>query len=78
MTIERLFLAHDALQLVERNGQAAAFMINFFGKSEPEHIFFPLRKGLDVEKVFHADVFRDGISAQVPQPRVSEGVSLKL
>lgn len=43
-----LFLTHDVLKLVKRDGQAAFLQINLLRCPEPQHIFSPCRNGLDI------------------------------
>ncbi|CDD01390.1 unknown [Ruminococcus sp. CAG:382] len=60
---ECLLLVHDGAQLVESDRQTALLDIYLFRRSEPQHVFSPLRHGLDVDKMLHADVFGHGVAA---------------
>ena len=60
---ERLLLAHNGLQLVKCNGQAALLKINLLRRSEPKHIFSPLGNGLDVDQVLDTDIFGNAVAA---------------
>ena len=53
-----LFAVFLFTQLLEGEAETAAFEINFFGRTEPQHIFSPFRYGLDVDQLSHADVLR--------------------
>ena len=60
---ERSLLAHDVLELIESDGQAALLDIDLLRCSEPKHILSPLSHGLDVDKMLDADVLADAVAA---------------
>ena len=60
---ERSLLAHDVLELVERDGQAALLDVDLLRCSEPKHVLSPLSHSLDVDKMLDADVLADAVAA---------------
>ena len=60
---ERSLLAHDVLELVERDGQAALLDVDLLRCSEPKHVLSPLSHSLDVDKMLDADVLADAVTA---------------
>ena len=59
---EAAFLAHHIFQLIQSNRQAAFFEVNFFRGSHPEHVLSPLSNSLDINQMFHTNVFRYRVS----------------
>ena len=72
------FLAHDVFQFIKSDSQAALFDIEFFGGSEPEHVFSPFGDGLDVHQVFDTDIFGDGVASPGTAAECERGCQLKI
>ena len=54
---------HDGFELVECNGEATFLDVDFFWRSEPQHIFSSLRNRFNIDQMFDADVFAYAIAA---------------
>ena len=60
---KRFFLMHDRSQLIKCKRHTAFFEIDLFRRSEPKHIFSPLRHTLDIQKMLDTYVFRNRVAA---------------
>ena len=60
---EGLFLAHNGLQLIQSDAQAALLDVDLLGSAEPEHVFPSFCHSLDVQQVLDTHVFRNGVAA---------------
>ena len=45
---KRFLLMHNRTQFIQRHRHAALLKVDFFRRSEPKHVFSPLRNGLNI------------------------------
>lgn len=60
---EHSLLAHNVLELLESNREAALLDINLLRCAEPQHILSPLGNGLDIQQVLNTNVLGNGVTA---------------
>jgi len=60
---EAALLAHNCLEFIQGDRQAALLEVDLFRRTEPQHILPPDGNSLDVQQVLDADVLRDGVAA---------------
>ena len=60
---EAALLAHNCLEFIQGDRQAALLEVDLFRRTEPQHILPPDGNSLDVQQVLDADVLGDGVAA---------------
>ena len=60
---ERALLLHFFTEFTEREREATLLLVNLLGSAEPQHIFSSHCNRLYIDKMFNADVLRNGVAA---------------